>query len=158
MIVWPPYPWYFDLPTHGILSPYTWYVDPPTMVCWPPLYMVYCTPYPLYLTSYPWYFNPPTHGILNPLPMVFWPPIHGILTPPSTHCILTPYPWYFDPPTHGISRGSIYHEGFKIQWWNIDPGVNISWKLTPGSKYHMTPVLQPKTSKTLFRPVHFLVI
>ena len=41
------YPWYFDPPTHGILTPYPWHVDPLRMVYGPP---------------YPWY--------IGPLPMV----------------------------------------------------------------------------------------
>ena len=134
MVFWTPYPWYIEPPTYDSLTSLS-------MVFWPP--------YPWYFVPYTWYVDPPT--------MVCWPPLYMVYCTPYP-LYLTSYPWYFNPPTHGISRGSIYHEGFKIQWWNIDPGVNISWKLTPGSKYHMTPVLQPKTSKTLFRPVHFLVI
>jgi hypothetical protein len=30
MVFWPPYPWYIDPPTHGILTPYPWNIDPPT--------------------------------------------------------------------------------------------------------------------------------
>jgi hypothetical protein len=42
----PPYPWYIDPPSHGILTP---------------LPMV-------------WYIDPLTHGILTPLPMEYRPP------------------------------------------------------------------------------------
>jgi hypothetical protein len=53
MVFWPPYPWYIDPPTHGILTPLT-------MVYWPP--------YPWYIDlPNPWYINPPTHGISSPL-------------------------------------------------------------------------------------------
>ena len=45
----PPYPWYIDPSTHGILNPLP-------MVYWPP---------------YPWYFDPPTHDILTSL-HIFW--------------------------------------------------------------------------------------
>jgi hypothetical protein len=27
-----PYPWYFDPPTHGILTPYPWYINPLSIV------------------------------------------------------------------------------------------------------------------------------
>jgi hypothetical protein len=29
MVYRPPYPWYFDPPTHRISTPYTWYFDLP---------------------------------------------------------------------------------------------------------------------------------
>ena len=118
-IYWAPYPWYFDPPTHGILTtltmvywpPYPWYIDPlthgistpPTMVYWPP---------------YPWYIDPPTHGILTPLPMVYRPPIHGILTPlpidirPPTHDILASLPIsWLEMGGSKCHGGSIYHTG-----------------------------------------------
>ena len=49
MVYRPPYPWYFDHPTHGILTPYPWYIGPLPM---------------LFRAHYPWYIKPP-------LPMVF---------------------------------------------------------------------------------------
>ena len=84
------YPWYFDLPTHGILTPYSWYIV---------------------------YIEPPTHSILSPLPMASWRSTHGISESlsmvfwPSTQSISntlfmvywTPYAWYFDPSTYCIS-------------------------------------------------------
>ena len=116
MVFWPPYPWYFDPPIHGILTPLP-------MLYWPP---------------YPWYIDNPTHGILNPLPMEYWtpylwyfdPPIHGISTPlPMVYW--TPYPWYIDSPKHGILTPLaieyrppcifFYYKcgGFKIPWGSI---------------------------------------
>ena len=46
------YPWYFDPPTHGILTP-----------------------------PYPWYFDPPIHGIPTSLPMVYQNLSYGIMNP-----------------------------------------------------------------------------
>jgi hypothetical protein len=47
MVFWPPYPWYIDPLTHGILTPLS-------MVFWSP---------------YPWNIDPPTHDILTSLPI-----------------------------------------------------------------------------------------
>ena len=161
-IYWAPYPWYFDPPTHGILTtltmvywpPYPWYIDPLTHGISTPLTMV---------------FRPPTHGILNPLPMVYQPPYPWYIDPLSmvywppypwhidlpTHGISTPQPmvfwppcsWNIDPPTYGISNPLLwYYElsfgknegGFKIQWQKIYPRVKIPYgKLNPGSQYHI---------------------
>ena len=57
MVNRPPYPWYIDPPTHGILTP---------------LPMVYRPPNP-------WYFDPLAHGILTPLPMVYQTLSYGIM-------------------------------------------------------------------------------
>jgi hypothetical protein len=77
MVFWPPYPWYFDPPIHGILTPLP-------MLYWPP---------------YPWYIDNPTHGILNPLLMVYRLSYAWYFDPPS-HRISTPYTWYFDLPAY----------------------------------------------------------
>ena len=60
-----------SLKPHGISTPYLWYFDPPTHGILTPLPMVYRPPYP-------WYFDPPIHGISTPIPMVY-----GISTPLS---------------------------------------------------------------------------
>ena len=66
MVYRPPYAWYVDPPTHGILTPLP-------MVYQPPLSMIYRPPYP-------WYIDPPIHGILTPLPMEYRPPpTYGIM-------------------------------------------------------------------------------
>ena len=39
------YPWYIDLPTHGILTPCLWYIEPPTHGILTPLTMEYRHPY-----------------------------------------------------------------------------------------------------------------
>ena len=89
MVYWPPYPWYIDPPTHGIL-----------------------TLLPMeYRNLYPWYFDPPIHGISTPLPMVYWTPYPWYIDP-HIHCILTPLPteyrppytWYFDLPANLLIR------------------------------------------------------
>ena len=134
MVFWPPYPWYFDPPTHGILI-HPWYIDPPTHGI---------------LTPYLWYIEPLTHGISTPLSMVFWPP-------PPTHRMSTPYTWYFDLPAYLLIRnggggqntmrvqftiqgGSVFNKGVQytmdVNW----PRVQLPW----GSKYHMTPVVNYK--------------
>ena len=56
-IIRPPYPWYIDPLTHGILTP---------------LPMVYRPPNP-------WYFDPLAHGISTPLPMVYQTLSYGIM-------------------------------------------------------------------------------
>ena len=68
-----PYPWYIDLPSHGILTPlYPRYIDPLSMV-----------------------YRPPTHGISTPLPKVFYP--YTWYIDPASHGISTSYPWSIDP-------------------------------------------------------------
>ena len=42
MVFWPPYPWYIDPPTHGILNPLP-------MVYRPPLHMIFWPPYIFWL-------------------------------------------------------------------------------------------------------------
>ena len=37
----PPYPWYIELPTYGILTPYPWYIDTPTNGMLTPLSMLF---------------------------------------------------------------------------------------------------------------------
>jgi hypothetical protein len=74
-----------------------------------------------------WYFDPGfnfPYDILT-LPWYFDPAAHGISTP---------YLWYIKPSLMVLwtpllvemRGGSIYHEGFKIQWQKIDPGVPLS--------------------------------
>ena len=72
MVYRPPYLWYFDPPTHGILTPYPWYIDPPTHgILTPPTHGI-LTPLPMvYRPPYPWYIEPLTHGISTSLSMVF---------------------------------------------------------------------------------------
>ena len=91
MVYRTPYPWYIQLPTHGMLTPFPLYFDTLSMTIW---------------TPYPWYFELPTHRMLtpypwhmNPLSMIFW----------------TRYPWYFDPypwyfylSFHGISLHNLW--------------------------------------------------
>ena len=109
----PPYPWYIDPSTHGILTPlsmvywppYPWYTDSLTHGISTPLPMVFWPPYP-------WYIDTPTHGILNPLPMVYRPPYQWYFGPlPIEYRPL--YTWYFDPPAYLLIRngGSKYHTG-----------------------------------------------
>ena len=111
---------------HGISNPlpmiyrppYPWYIDP--------LFMVYQPPNPWYFDLLcPWNIDPPTYGISNPL-----------------LC-------YYELLSFGRNEGvSIYHEGVQNtmtkNWprgqntiWKIEPRVKISWKLTPGSIYHI---------------------
>jgi hypothetical protein len=78
MVFWPPYPSYFDLPIHLILTFRTHGI----------------------LTLLPMVYRTPICGILTTLLMFCWTPNHGILTP--THVILTPYLWNIETPTHGI--------------------------------------------------------
>ena len=82
MVYRPPYPWYIDPPTHGILTP---------------LPLVYRPPYP-------WYIDPPTHGISTPYPWYIDPPTYGISNP-----LLWYYELLSFGKNEG--GGSIYHEG-----------------------------------------------
>jgi hypothetical protein len=100
MVYWPPYPWYFDPPTHGMSNPNHGI-----------------------LTSYPWYFYPSIYGILTPLPMVYWTPYPWYIESP-THVIFTsllkgnvddkwnifvviwPQIFYSGQPSHGGDRGT----------------------------------------------------
>ena len=69
MVLLPPYPWYTEPTTHGILTPYAWYFDPMHGIL-TPLPMLSQTAYPWYIDRYPCYFVPHTHGISNSLPIV----------------------------------------------------------------------------------------
>jgi hypothetical protein len=97
MVFWPPYPWYIDPPTHGILNP---------------LPMVYQPPYPWYFAPLPIEYWPPTHDILTSL-HIFWLEMggskyhvgsiytpHGKLNPGSIyiHGILNPLIENWTPP------------------------------------------------------------
>ena len=146
MVFWPPYPWYIDPPTHGILTPYPWYIDPPTHGILTPLPMVYRPPYP-------WYFDPPTHGILNPLPMVFWPPypwyidpLSMVFWPPHLIEYRPPYTWYFDLPAYLLIRNG----GFKIPW-----GFNLPYRggsvFNKGVQYTMD-VNRPRCHMVFWTP------
>ena len=120
MVYWPPYPWYIDPPTHGILTPLTMVYRPPIHSILAPLPMVY---------------RPPTHGILTPLTKVYRPPTHGILTPlPMEY--RPPYLWYIKPSLLVEMRGgSIYHEGIQnTMTKNLPQGQNTIWKIEPGVK------------------------
>ena len=68
------YPWYFDLPTHGISNPLPMVFRPPIHGILTPIPMVF---WPLY----PWYFDPPTHGISTPYPWYIKPSLMVLWTP-----------------------------------------------------------------------------
>ena len=112
MVYWAPYPWYAELPTHGISNPLLMVLWSATRGISNPLSMVYWIPYS-------WHIEPPIKGIVtprlwcnnchfDPLSMLFWPPIHGISTPfpwyagPLPIVYRTSYPWYYEPLTHVI--------------------------------------------------------
>ena len=66
MVYRPPYWWYIEHPTHGILTPYQWYI-----YIDPPIHGI--------LNPYPWYVDPHIHGIFTPLPMICWPPAYLLI-------------------------------------------------------------------------------
>jgi hypothetical protein len=61
-------------------SPYPWYYDPLPMVFWHPIHdnlnplsMIFWTPYSSYVDPLLMAYEPLIDDILNPLPMIFWP-------------------------------------------------------------------------------------
>ena len=102
LVLWSPYPWYYDPLTHGISNPlsmvfsttYPWYVEPLSMVFWHPFHDNLNPLSMIFWTLYSWYFDPPTHSISIPYP---W------FIEPTTYGILTLYPWYCYLSIHGIS-------------------------------------------------------
>ena len=171
-----PYPWYFDPPSHGMLTPYPRYVEPLRHGI---------------LNSLPMVCRPPTNGtsISNPLLKVFWPPTYGILTLLSM-VLWPPYPWniepltmvfwtpahaisntlsmVFWPPTHGISNPLLWYcepllvemRGVNLLWggskYNVEKStlwskyhmkIHPSINIPWGSKYHMIPVISNESGK-----------
>jgi hypothetical protein len=102
MVYWNPYLWYYEAPTHGMLTPLPWNIKPPPVLNCElrNTAMEYFTPHPLYFDSsltYPWNIklplvlssessktamdcSSPSHDMLNPIPNALW----------------NPYPWYYD--------------------------------------------------------------
>jgi len=129
MVVWPIYPWYFDLSIHGILTslstvywpPDPWCIDPVRMLFWP---------------IYPWYFDPSTNSIWTPLSMVVWAP-YPLYSDPLPISWLemqgVKMPWWFNLPYMG--EGKFSERGVNIPWMQIEPAVKMWWEYY----YHMPP-------------------
>ena len=150
-IYWTPYPWYFDTPTHGILTPltmvyrppYPWYIDSLPMVYQPPYPWYINPPNHIILTPYPWYIDAPTHGISTHLPMVYWPPYPWYINPqpmlfwPPCSWNIDPLPMVYQILSYGIMNSSLLVEmkgGFNLPWGGskyndkkIDPRVKIPY-------------------------------
>jgi hypothetical protein len=121
MVYWPPYPWYIDPPTHGILTRLSMVFYPLPMVFWSPTHGIISTTLPVvYRPPYPWYIDIPTHGILTPLPMIYQP-ISYVL-------------WTLSLLVE-MRGGSIYHEGVQnTMTKNWPRGQNTIWKIEPRVK------------------------